>query len=365
MTSNNIIFVDYTSSHTHSSIKNRPIGASEYQFYNLIEKLSNYTHIYCYNFMEKIIKIDNITYDNFNNFVDHISNDDIIIFQRFLPNNQIILNKIQNNKVYLWIHDITASSLFLRNDTTLINYYANNNNNIQFKKDYLNNIQTNKNYNFIYNSLFCKKLFEEFLLKYDIVIEENRNHLIYNILYEEELKTTNEINKININNIVYASAWQKGIEKVISIFDFIYEKDNSTTLTLMSPGYDYHNFKDYEQKLKNKYKDNIVILGPVTKQEYAQVIKTACCVISSTFQETFGCVFAESYYLGTPVIADNKSGAVVEIIGQENIINYNNYNEVYNKFIEIKRNRNKFTIQLDEKFLLDYNLKLWKGLLNI
>lgn len=363
MSTNKIIFVDYTSSHTHTSIKNRAIGASEYQFYNLIEKLSIYKHIYCYNFIKNIIEIDNITYDNFDNFTDNISNDDIIIFQRFLPNNQAVLNKISKNMIYLWIHDITGPTLFLKNDTTLKKFYANDS--IKFKEDYLNNIHNNENYKFIYNSLFCKKLFEEYLLKYDITIKENRNHLIYNILYDDELKIINNNKQININNIVYASAWQKGIEKVISIFDFIYTKDNSITLTLMSPGYDYHNFKDYEQSLKDKYKDNIVILGPVNKQEYAQVIQSACCVISSTFQETFGCVFAESYYLGTPVIADKKSGAVVEIIGEEHIVNYNNYDEVYNKFMEIKNNRDKLIINLGEKFSLDYNLKLWKHLLNI
>ena len=130
-------------------------------------------------------------------------------------------------------------------------------------------------------------------------------------------------------------------------------------------GYDYHKYKNYQQLLKNKYKDNILILGPLNKQEYAQVIQSACCVISSTFQETFGCVFAESYYLGTPVIADINSGAVIEIIEKENIVNYNNYDEVYNKFTTVKNNRDKYIIKLDEKFFLDYNLKLWKKLLNI
>ena len=158
MVNNKIIFVDLTSSNTHLSIKNKAIGASEYQFYNLIEKLSNYKHIYCYSTIKNIIEIDNITYDNFDNFVENISNDDIIIFQRFLPNNQIILNKIMNNKIYLWIHDLPGPHLFLNNVSTLQKIYHNDS--IKFKEDYLNNIQANKNYNFIYNSLFCKKKFE-------------------------------------------------------------------------------------------------------------------------------------------------------------------------------------------------------------
>ena len=53
------------------------------------------------------------------------------------------------------------------------------------------------------------------------------------------------------------------------------------------------------------------------------------------------------------------------VIEKENIVNYNNYDEVYNKFTTVKNNRDKCIIKLDEKFFLDYNLKLWKQLLNI
>jgi len=361
MNNSKIIFVDYTSSYTHNSIKNIAIGASEYQFYNLIEKLSKYTHIYCYNFKKEYIKIDNITYNNFNNFSINVSDNDIIIFQRFLPSDQTLLNKISNNKIYLWIHDIPNYSIFLQNNNTLYNLY--NNDNIKFKEDYLNNIQNNKNYNFIFNSLMCKRLFDKYIERFNIIIEDDRTYIIYNILYNDELTTI--YSSINYNNIVYASAWQKGIEKVISIFDYIHNKDNNITLTLMSPGYDYHKFIDYQQILKDKYQDKIIILGPLNKKEYSKVIKSSCCVVSSRFIETFGCVFAESYYLGTPVIADKHSGAVIEIIGDKNIVDYDNYEEVYNKFIEIKNNRDTLNINLDEKFSLEYNLKLWKDLLNI
>jgi glycosyltransferase involved in cell wall biosynthesis len=219
--------------------------------------------------------------------------------------------------------------------------------------------------NFICNSFMCKHLFEKYLSNFNIKIDENRIQIIYNILYNQELVIEDDDIQINENNIVYASAWQKGIEKVISVFDYIFNKNNNITLTLMSPGYDYHNFQDYKKMLEEKYKNNIIILGPTKKNEYAKIIKSSCCVLSSAVYETFGCVFAETYYLGTPVIGDINSGAVVEIIGKENIVNYNNPEEVYNKFIDIKNNRNKLNIKLDDKFYLDFNIKLWLNVLCI
>jgi glycosyltransferase involved in cell wall biosynthesis len=358
-----IIFVDYTSANNQNSIKNKAIGASEYQMYNLLEELSKYTHIYCFNFTNRETIIDNITYNHFDNLINfNINEDDIIIFQRFLPHDENLLNKIKNNKKYLWIHDITHHSIFLKNDQNIINKY--NSNEEIFKEEILYPIINNETIYFICNSLACKNMFINFLSRFNVKINENKLHLIYNILYENELITDDNF-IINENNIVYASAWQKGIEKVISVFDYIFNKNNNITLTLMSPGYDYHNFQDYKKMLEEKYGDNIIILGPMNKREYAKIIKSACCVLSSTFYETFGCVFAESYYLGTPVIADNRSGAVVEIIGKENIVNYNNPEEVYNKFIDIKNNRNILNIKLDEKFCFDYNLHSWLEILFI
>jgi len=357
---NKIIFVDYTCGLTHSSIKNIPIGGSEFQFYNLIYNLSKTFEIVCYNSINDILKIDNITYDNCNNFPSDLCINDIIIFQRFLPYEHEVMNKLNNNRIYLWVHDIPHFSIFLKNTDNLCNYY--NCNNEKFKNDYLIPIQKNSNINFILNSLACKEAFNKFLSKFNVSIEEHRKHIIYNILYVEEFNNEDNV-KIDINNIAYGSAWSKGIKKIVDIFDYIYRKDSNVTLSLMNPGYDYDNFKAYAIQLKEKYGENVIIYGPLKKKDYSKVIKTACCVFAPSFYETFGGVFAESYYLGTPVIADKHSGAVVEIIGKENIVDYNNIDEVYNKYVEIRNDRYKLNINLDEKFTLDYNINLWVKLL--
>ena len=198
--------------------------------------------------------------------------------------------------------------------------------------------------------------------KYNICIENHRLTIIYNILYEDDfkyIKNCNLSNIKNLNNIVYASAWQKGIHKIIEIFDYIIKIDNNIKLILLSPGYDLHNYIEYKKYLIKKYPNNLIILGKLNKYDYANIIKSSLCVLSTSFSETFGCVFSESYYLGTHVIADFRSGALKEIIDNNFIINYDNPNQVYLKIKYLQKNHATLNIKLDEKFLLDTNLKIW------
>jgi glycosyltransferase involved in cell wall biosynthesis len=74
--------------------------------------------------------------------------------------------------------------------------------------------------------------------------------------------------------------------------------------------------------------------------------------------------FAESYYLGTPVIADYRSGAVKEIIDNNYIVNYDNDEETFNKILFIKNNRDNIHVSLGEKFKLEYNINLWYDIIN-
>ena len=69
----------------------------------------------------------------------------------------------------------------------------------------------------------------------------------------------------------------------------------------------------------------------------------------------------ESYYLGTPVIADCRSGALKEFIDNKFIINYENPIEFLQRINELKKERPK--IQLADKFKLEYNINLWKKIL--
>jgi glycosyltransferase involved in cell wall biosynthesis len=362
---NKLIFIDITSNYDHNSIKNRAIGASEYQIYNLIEKLSTKYEITYYNNINNIIKIDNITYKSWKKDLinDEIDLNTKIIIQRILPNQyKEIYNKIKHNKIYLWIHDLTEKGSFLFNysEEERILY----NNNELYKNNILKNIYENKNIHFVFVSYFIKDKFINYFSNNGFNIEDKRIDIIYNILYEDEfINIKNKQITVNKNYITYASAWQKGIENVVNVFEHARKQDNELKLVLLTPGYDWHNFQKYAEELKNKYSDSIIIHGPVNKEQLSKIIKESLVVLTTTFQETFGCVFAESYYLGTPVIADHRSGAVKEIIDNNYIVNFDNKKETVDKILYIKNNRENINVKLNNKFMLEFNINLWLNLI--
>lgn len=360
-----LILLDITSNHDHNSIKNKAIGASEYQFYNLIQILSNKYEITCYNNKNENVIIDNITYKSYRKDLlnDNIDSDTTIIIQRVLPNQyNEIYNKIKNNKILLWIHDLTERYVYL------FNYDEEEKSKCNDLKIYTNyilkNFFENKNIHYVFVSNFIKDKFKNYFKDHGFDIEEIRLNIIYNILYENEyINAKNSNIEVNKNYITYASAWQKGIKHVVNVFDHVYKQDNSLKLVLLSPGYDWDNFKSYSEELKNKYSDDVIIHGPVNKEQLSKIIKESMVVLTTTFAETFGCVFAESYYLGTPVIADYRSGAVKEIIDNNFIVNFDNKQETVDKILYIKHNRDNIKINLDNKFMLEYNIDLWFNLI--
>lgn len=361
-----LIFIDITSSNDHNCIKNRAIGASEYQMYCLLTNLSYYYEITCYNHKKNYVMIDNIIYKSFVTDLvnDTIEPNTIIIIQRMFPNiKREIFEKIKNNKIFLWVHDLTSKGvLTFNNDIEEKNIYDNDES--IYKNEILTQIYDNKQINFIFVSNYIKELFIKYFKNYGFKLEDNRFNTIYNILYENEfMKIKNTDVTVNKNYITYASAWQKGIEQVVSVFDYAKNIDPELKLVLLSPGYDWNNFTDYANKLKEKYKDDIIIHGPVNKEQYSKIIKETMVVLTTTFSETFGCVFAETYYLGTPVIMDYRSGAVKEIIDNEYIVNFDNKKETIDKILYVKNNRDNIHVHLDDKFMLEYNIQLWLKLL--
>jgi hypothetical protein len=172
---NKLIFIDITSLCDHNSIKNRAIGASEYQLYNLIEKLSNNYEIICYNNKENTTKIDKIIYKSWKKDLinDEIDSNIKIIIQRMLPNQyKEIYNKIKNNKIFLWIHDLTERYVFLFNYGEEERKIYNDNE--LYKNKILKNFYENKNINYVFVSNFIKDKFKNYFNTNGFNIEDNR-----------------------------------------------------------------------------------------------------------------------------------------------------------------------------------------------
>jgi len=348
-----IIFIDNThiENLNHIDIKNRAIGASEYQFYSLVGEFAKlHLEIVCYNTILQDELIGNVQYKNITT-IDSAT---------FLPTDKIIIQRacylipfflMKTNKIFIWFHDNVESNFVL-------NFPQLN------SEESINLLFQNKNIHFIFNSVTSKELFLKKFTEYNFYFEPYRYEVIYNILYEDdfyEAKQDQDTKNVNKNAIIFGSAWCKGIYSIINLFRYISNAKPEIKLILMSPGYDYPAWGKYCQEIVNEFKEKVVILGPQDKKSYCNVIKTSLCVLSAPFFETFGCIFAESYYLGTPVIADIRCGATKEIINPNFVIDYNRPDIVIERIEELQKNRDIMNIKLDDKFLLEENMIKWKN----
>ena len=64
--------------------------------------------------------------------------------------------------------------------------------------------------------------------------------------------------------------------------------------------------------------------------------------------------------MGTPVIASHQSGAIKEIIDNRFIVDYNNPDIVLERIMELQQSSEKNNVKLDNKFLVEENMFLWK-----
>jgi glycosyltransferase involved in cell wall biosynthesis len=352
---------------THKDSEKIALGASEHQLFYLLKNIAQYKEVHVFKAtVKKTIKIDNIYYKNFDEFNNYeLYENDIIIIQRFICENPNFLNKLKNNKTFMWVHDMTDFNVFI-SDGSCLQYY---NANPQVFKGYLTEaIIKNDNINFVFPSNFAKDRFTEFLNRYQLSIISRRLQVIHNILYEEDFTTstnsnTNTNKSVDTNKIVFASSWFKNIACIIKLFEHIHMRNKDYILVFMEHGFDTN--KKYENIMREKFGKNVEILGPQNKEKYAEIIKSSLCLLVSTYPETFGCVFTESQYLGTPVIADYRSGAVADHLDKDFVMNYDDPESVYLKLEWLRKERMTLNTQLDEKFTFKPNFEKWKTLLNL
>ncbi len=338
----------YNNNLDHHKVQQIGYGNSEFKFYMLAKSLSdNGLNITIYNNSKINDKLDNIYYkkytDIFNNII--VNNGDIFIIMRDYKAAAELSNIYLNNKILLWTGDYLAYDS-LKIDIDILKKVANKNNIliVAVSKFHKNNI-----YNYF---------------------KENINAEIKNIIYIHNCVFTEYFMKkefiINKNKIIYASAWAKGLKKIISLFDKLIIDFPELKLCLMRPKYDEENVNNSDIKELNeiiKTKEYIEVLNTVnSKKEYSKIIGSSLCTISSEFPETFGNVFAESYYLKTPVLATNIICGLHEFINNEHVCDFNNYDEV--KEIIRRFQENRPSVSLDSHFL-DYNIiNMWLVILN-
>ena len=309
--------------HNHQSIIKNGNGASEVLFYLTAKTLSAHFNVIVYN-RDSPCKIDNIEYrflaDNMNPDIENINNSIVIIQRHF--NLAIDLHKINsNNKYIIWSHDYLEKEF---------NYLSGN-----YSPSEINNYFSKNNVRIVSVSHFHKSNILSRLPNVNVTP-------IYNALFPEYF-TKHTDNNYDKNTIIFASNWAKGLDKVINIGKHYYDRNKEFKLILIKPKYcewepELHTYPFIEKR------------GCIeSKDEYCKLLQSCLCVFSTSYPETFGCVFAEALHLGVPVIGDNSVKAGFhEIIPHQLMCNFNNPNEVIDKIENLRTNTPNVT--LDNKF---------------
>jgi glycosyltransferase involved in cell wall biosynthesis len=326
----NIYFIIYCSGN-HKNIVNSGSGASEFLFYITAYKLSKYCNVTIYNRNNHHPQvIDNINYlylDDNINFIDNINNSIVIVQRNF----NLIYNlhtKNHNNRYILWSHDYIhnnmASSVISLAYDDINKYFSMNNIDIVVVSDFHKNNVSN-------------------------FFPDVKLYRIYNAVFPEYIVRNPNIS-YDKNQIVFASTWSKGIENILKI-GLEYSKINTDfKLILIKPIY-----CKYEQDL-SMYPFVKTIGSIKNKIEYCELLQKSLCVLTTSFPETFGCVFAEALHLGVPVIGDNNVKAgFQEIIKPEYLCNFNDPEKVINIIDTIREN----IVKLDDNFYEDSVIKEW------
>ena len=327
----------------HRDIKLEGSGACELLFYMTAYKLSNYYDVTIFNRGPPTI-IDNVKYlslpDNKNPNIENINNSTIVVQRHFSI--ALDLHKINpTNKYFLWSHDYIETDC--NNNNNLCDQYSTN-----YVADYFckNNLSIIAVSNFHKNNIINK-------------IPNVNVNVIYNALFPELYPNINLITpNVNKNQIVFASSWSKGLDKILNIGKEYYKRNNEFKLILLKPSY-CEWIPDFSQY------PFINCLGNIKdKTEYCKIIKSSLCVFTTSYQETFGCVFAESLHFGVPVIGDNSIQAGFhEIIESKYMCNFDNVEEVITKIEHLKNNNNN-NICLKNKFYDKQIINEWIKILN-
>lgn len=347
----NLVVVDTTSALTHETIRGRPLGASEYQLYALVDELAAYMPVKVYNQRAagKGAMIDGIVYGGLDDI--SLNRNSVVLVLRYYPSDYPAVEaRIRDHPVYVWAQDVAGPWLVggvgaQSVDSALVAAVAGR-----------------PNVRFVSPSRFNKDRIHEFFAAAGAPLSDDRCVVAFSALYDSEFTKADIVRNPRV--LFYGSAWMKGVEAVVQLFAHIHAKDPAFKLVLANPGYDdAQRYESFLQEVNARFGDAVAVLGPLSRHDFSCVVKSALAVLTPRFAETFGCVFAESLALGTPVIADIHSGAVREFAGDGAVISYDVPDAVYRRLVELQEGGAAATVSLGDAFRLPAVVARWLELI--
>jgi glycosyltransferase involved in cell wall biosynthesis len=316
----------------HSTILNKGGGASELLFYSMSNELSKRANVTVFNRDTPQI-IDKIQYKFFpNDLIIENTQNILVIVQRNFDVLIDLHKKNPSNKYVLWLHDYLEG-----NFENLTGKYKKYEIHEYFSK---------------YKSSITIVSVSHFHKRNVLYKLPNVNvKVIHNALFPDNYKVNKEI-QYDKNKMIFASNWAKGLDNVLRIGREYYNKNNQFKLLLIKPNYCEWDPDLHEHPFVQK-------IGCITdKNQYCELLQSCLAVFTTSYPETFGCVFAEALHLGVPVIGDiSRSAGFHDFIPREHMCNFNNPQEVIQKIEEFRENRP--IVKLGDKFYSDSIVNEW------
>lgn len=324
---------------THRSIVDGGGGATEFLGYMLAYKLSKVYTVKVFN-LEPSQRIDNIEYRylpvELEEEARSAGNSVFIILDYIdFPIGLCHINK--NHKYILWCHN------YLEGDWQ--KYMR-----IRFSLEDVNTFYSQNNITTVAVSQFHGRNISSIFPDMNVVP-------IYNSIHPE-LFPRRQDPPYDRNKMIFASRWSKGLDKVIGIGIEYYKRNRDFKLVLIKPSYckwdPDTSFLPFIEKRGNV----------PSKEEYSALLQSCLAVFSTSFPETFGCVFAEALHLGVPVICDTSvESGVHEIVEKKHCCDFNDHEQVIGLIETFRKNRPE--VSLGARFYDTSVLKDWEALFSV
>lgn len=109
------------------------------------------------------------------------------------------------------------------------------------------------------------------------------------------------------DQLIFFSSPHKGLKYTVTVFDWLRRRIPSLRLLVGNPGY----MEDLPLE-----RPGVSVLGPMPQAAVLAHVRRSLCTFmpNYVFEETFGCVMAESNAVGTPVLA-HPIGSAPEVLG--------------------------------------------------
>jgi glycosyltransferase involved in cell wall biosynthesis len=178
---------------------------------------------------------------------------------------------------------------------------------------------------------------------------------VYNPIPDDLTKTEAAY---DATKLVFVSAAWKGLDMVLSTFQAVRRAIPEMQLHVASPGY-----AEGLLPRPGQTRDGVTYLGSLSHASVIEELRSALCVFypANLVPETFGCVFAESHAVGTPVLA-HPFGAACELLGDDELVDARNIGAVVER-VRAWRHGARPVVSVNPAVRLSSTARAWERLL--